>query len=405
MRVLICAHEAPLPPLNGFRLQVEALARALSAHHEVRLVAYRMPDQASAGASAATPSDARGPDVRTIPRPPLSRGRDLLAVLKGRPLGVDRLAGVMAPVLQEELRSFRPQVLHVTSGRLAALGPVLRSRATVLAALDAMHLNVQARALAARGLRRRVLRGEVRRVRRFIASDFPGFGRVVVVTSEDAAALHGVSPDLAISVVPNGIDTQTFAPDPRVERQPDRLVFTGNMAYAPNVTAAEMLARRVLPLVRERHPRARLVVVGRSAAPAVRILADLPGIEVTGEVPAVQPWLISSRVFVCPMTTGTGIKNKLLEALACGIPCVATPLALQGLEVTHGREVLVAEDAAALAEQVGRVLDDDALADRLGRAGRAYAVARHGWDAAAEAFVRIYQEVSEAGTTPAPASP
>ncbi len=117
-------------------------------------------------------------------------------------------------------------------------------------------------------------------------------------------------------------------------------------------------------------PDARLALVGRAPPPRVRALAGLPGVDVTGEVPDVRPWLTGSRVFVCPMVTGTGIKNKLLEAMATGLPCVATPLGLGGLRVHHGRELLVGSTAEAIAAALIQVLDDNDLADRLGRTAR-----------------------------------
>jgi glycosyltransferase involved in cell wall biosynthesis len=93
------------------------------------------------------------------------------------------------------------------------------------------------------------------------------------------------------------------------------------------------------------------------------------------------------------MTTGTGIKNKLLEAMATGLPCVATPLALGGLRVTPGAELLVGQRPAELADAIVRILDDDGLARALGEKARAYVSAHHGWSAVADEYVRVYTEV------------
>jgi glycosyltransferase involved in cell wall biosynthesis len=95
------------------------------------------------------------------------------------------------------------------------------------------------------------------------------------------------------------------------------------------------------------------------------------------------------------MVSGTGIKNKLLEAMASGLPCVATPLALQGIDVEPGRELLVGADEEELAAQIVRLLDDNALAQELGRAARKYVSANHDWGAVARAYVRVYGEAAE----------
>jgi glycosyltransferase involved in cell wall biosynthesis len=251
-------------------------------------------------------------------------------------------------------------------------------------------------------LRRRLLRAEAGRVRRFERSEYGRFGRVVVVSDADAAALRSVSPGLDVTVVPNGVDASHYAPDPTVERDERRIVFTGVMSYAPNVLAAEFLARRVFPLVRTAVPEARLAIVGRKPAPRVAALAGLDGVEVTGEVPDIVPWLAGSRVYACPMISGTGIKNKLLEAMASGAPCVVTPLALQGLTAEPERDVLVGADEQELASQLVRVLTDDGLAGRLGPAGRAYVLANHDWSAVARAYEAVYEGVAKPAAVLAP---
>jgi Glycosyl transferases group 1 len=140
-------------------------------------------------------------------------------------------------------------------------------------------------------------------------------------------------------------------------------------------------------------PTAHLAIVGREPPRRVLALAEREGVKVTGEVSDVRPWLTGSRVFVCPMTIGSGIKNKLLEAMASALPCVATPMALGGLTVRPDEELLVADRDEDLAREIVRVLDDDELAARLGEAARAYVLAHHTWKGAARAFERVYHEV------------
>jgi glycosyltransferase involved in cell wall biosynthesis len=388
MRILICAVEAPLPPINGFRLMLTALTKELRREHEVRVLAFEAPDQEA---------DAADETIRLVPRPEADRLADVLALARGvvlrRPLRADQLAASLTDPLHAELGQFQPDVVHATSGRLGGLGRLLTGRPSVLAALDAMHVNVAARALLATGLRRQLLRTEVGRVRRFEAGEYGRFGRVVVVSDADRAALLEVNPSLEITVIPNGVDVQFYTPDPRSNQDPKRIVFTGVMSYAPNVLAAEFLAREVFPRIRSERPDARLAIVGRTPAARVSALAGLDGVQVTGEVPDVRPWLTGSRVYACPMISGTGIKNKLLEAMACGVPCVATPRALQGLHVSVGRHVLVGTSAEELARELTRVLDDDKTAGSLGLAAREYVLSEHDWRAAARRYTRVYEEV------------
>jgi glycosyltransferase involved in cell wall biosynthesis len=191
------------------------------------------------------------------------------------------------------------------------------------------------------------------------------------------------------------VDSEQFAPNRQVEPETGHIVFTGAMGWAANVTAARSLALEVLPRVRARRPDAHLSLVGRDPPPAVVALERLDGVHVTGEVPDVRPWLWRAQVYACPMTSGTGIKNKLLEALACGSACVATPLSCQGTELRHERELLIAADRDATAAAIVRLLADGTLRARLAHAGRAYVVERHSWASVARAFERVYREARE----------
>jgi glycosyltransferase involved in cell wall biosynthesis len=383
VRILVCSLEAPLPPVNGLLSQVLALVRELRKEHRVRVLAYRMPDQVA----PATSDDIRLLDRRSS----LSRWWDVTAAF---PPGTARDAIRLRKPLREELESLNPDVVHVTSGRLAALGyfrRLLDGRPAVLAALDAWHLNVEAAAEVASGPERTLRRIEGLLVRRFERLAYKRFHRVVVVSEEDRRALLEVRSDLPIEVIPNGVDAVAYDWDGS-PRDRNLILFTGVMTYGPNVAAAEYLARRILPRVQQTNPSARLALVGRNPAPEVLVLAGLPGVEVVGEVPDMRPWLSRAGVFACPMLTGTGIKNKLLEAMANGLPCVATPRALQGLSARVGEEVLGGSTEEDFARDVSGVMRDVGFADRVGSDGREYVRARHTWASVAEHYVRVYRE-------------
>jgi glycosyltransferase involved in cell wall biosynthesis len=392
MRILMCSLDGPDPPTNGIRLAVGALLTELRRDNDVRFIGYRMEDQRDLTLES-------GMRLAGLPTPP-RRGATLLrSTLRRRPWETDRLAKGLQRMLVEELEQFDPDVVHVTRWALAGLGACLSEVPSVLTAFDAWHLNIEASLALAPALRRPLIRAEARRVRRFEAQEFTRFSRVVVVSEQDRDALRQLNADLPISVIPNGVDADFYGAGSRTPRR-GRLVFTGNMSYAPNVVAAEFLVREVLPRVRELDNDAHVVVVGRDPDPSVEALAAVQGATVTGEVDDIRPWLQGAQVFVCPMLSGTGIKNKLLEAMAAALPCVVTPLALQGLDVIPGEHLLVGDTADELARSVGRLLTDVDLAERIGGAARSYVRARHTWAAAAEAYEAIYKAVSSDDRTP-----
>jgi glycosyltransferase involved in cell wall biosynthesis len=389
MRILICAQQAPLPPTNGFRLQVAAVLAELRREHEVQVVALGFPDQ-----------DLRGPNVDGMRLVPIRRvtglervaGR-LSAATRGHPFGFREFAARLNGAVLHEVERFRPHVVHVAGSLLATLGRELTGQAALLAPLDAAHLNADARVVCAHSARQWLLRKEASRVRRFEATEYRRFRRVVVVSREDGAALTALDSSLRPVVIPNGVDPVAFAPagGAGVVRDRDRVIFAGVMAAAPNVSAADFLARAVMPRVRAEIPGAHLVIVGREPVRAVSRLSRLPGIEVVGEVDDMRAWLTSSSVCACPMLSGTGIKNKLLEGMASGLPCVVTPRALRGMAAVPGRDVLVGRDAEQLAEHVAFLLSEPAAARSIGAAGRAYVVSQHTWRGVADAYVRVYE--------------
>ena len=386
LRILICSEQPPLPPPTGVRLVVRALVRELSRRHEVRVLCFgptneegRVLDGAATRIVANTEPRRRNVAVRLV-----------RAIVTGRPTRVSELERAMRGPLEEELKSFEPDVLHVTTGLLAGLGRQLARQPAVLVPLDAAYKMVEAQAMEFVGVRRRLLLAQAERMRRFEADEYARFRRVVVVTERDRDALWALDRALRVDVIPNGVDAEFFSPLSFDERQ-QTVVFHGAMNFAPNVRAAEYLATQVWPIVRRRRPDARLKIVGRAPVRKIRALETIDGVEVTGEVEDVRPWLRHGRVYACPMLTGTGIKNKLLEAMASGMACVVTPLALSGTQAVPGRDLLVADGAEALATQIVRLLDDDDLATRLGEAARWYVRTEHDWRAVAHAYERVYE--------------
>ena len=181
------------------------------------------------------------------------------------------------------------------------------------------------------------------------------------------------------AAIPNGVDAGYYSP--RRGRCVDSavLVFLGRMDYFPNVDGIVHFARNVLPSIRQRVPKAELRIVGTNPTQAVRELARLPGISVTGHVADVRPWLEDAALAVVPLRVARGTQNKILQCLALGIPVVATSQAAKGVQAVPGRDLLVADDSERLAELVVEALQSPELRERLAKAGRRQVETAHDW--------------------------
>lgn len=211
--------------------------------------------------------------------------------------------------------------------------------------------------------------------------------RCVFVSPVDAESFSARSGYNAVCI-PNGVDTDYFsagAVDAPTDTGDVGVVFTGNLAYEPNDQAARFLIEHVAPRLWRACPEATFIIVGPDPSEALQALAG-ERVTVTGYVPDVRPYLKAAAVVSAPMRTGTGIKNKLLEAWSMGCGVVATSLACSGLAATDGENVLVADSADAHAEAIGRLIADQPQRDALGASGRQTVLTQYTWEGAAEQF-------------------
>jgi len=212
----------------------------------------------------------------------------------------------------------------------------------------------------------------------------------VFVSEADTALFRRLAPESASKqhTISNGVNSDYFKPGDYERVFPEggpAFVFTGTMDYRPNVDAVTWFAQDILPRVRAEEAEARFFIVGASPSPAVQRLGSLPGVTVTGRVPDVRPYLAHAAAGVAPLRISRGIQNKVLEAMAMGVPVLVSPAALEGIDAAPGREVLLAADEAAfvrLALDAARNRIDPAI----GPAGRDCVVRGYSWDARLAAF-------------------
>ena len=260
---------------------------------------------------------------------------------------------------------------------------------------DALSMNTERRMEQSRGLLRSILHYEFKMLRSTEYNAFKFFDALTIISETDADAIpHKRNGD--IHIVRNGVDFDYFAPQPLSPSAPQPLntiVFCGNMQYAPNIDAARYLVNDIMPLVWQKRPEARLVLAGATPTAAVRRLAG-PRVEVTGSVPDIRPYYAHSRLFIAPMRLGSGLQNKLLEAMAMGVPCVTTPIANEALGATPGTHLLVGNSPQELASHILSLLADPARAQALSAAALDFVHQNYSWPAAVQPLEDIFSQIT-----------
>lgn len=288
----------------------------------------------------------------------------------------------MQALLQE--RAF--DLVHVQLMRMAPVVDGLAAVPKVIDLIDALSLNMTRRVQRERGPLAWITALEAHRAQLYERALARQYDQLIVSSALDKQAIGEYN---NLHVIPNGVDTEAF-PFAEGDRDPHTIIFAGRMGYFPNADAAIWFARQVFPLVRRQAPQARFLIVGADPPMPVRQLGQSPGVVVTGCVPRIQDWIARATVAVAPMQAGSGIQNKVLEAMACGAPVVATPYALAGIEANDSEHLLVAQDAETFAGQVVRIMRDGACARRLARNARRLVGDQYTWDRSVAMLEQAY---------------
>lgn len=264
--------------------------------------------------------------------------------------------------------------------------------------VDNISLLFRQASVHSRGFYSRLMaRFELSRTEGYEARLMHQFSHILVTSQNDRKAFLDLLPGSRIlpeiSVIPNGVDTQFFTPDPTIRREPDTLVISGKMSYHANVTMCLNFVSQVMPLIWAKRPEVKLWLVGKDPTKELGALGKNPAIKVTGTVANIRPYLQRSTLALAPLTYGTGIQNKVLEAMACGTPVVSTPQAVSALSTVIGRDVAVANSSEELAGAILRLLDDPDQCARLGRNGRKYVEENHSWDAITANLEEVYHGI------------
>ena len=240
---------------------------------------------------------------------------------------------------------------------------------------DVFSKGVQRRLNTASILMKPVFRSEYKRLLKYEADIFNNFNNLIIISKPDRDLIPHKDKD-KIHIIPNGVDQTFFSPQEAVKKYD--LIFTGNMAYPPNINAVDFLINKILPLLKLQKPDIKILIAGAHPSPKIKKMQS-DNVHVTGWVEDLRTCYIQSKIFIAPMQIGTGLQNKLLEAMAMQLPCVCSEMANNALNAANGKEILLGHEPQEYVDHIIHLLDDETFAHELALQGHNYVTENYNW--------------------------
>jgi glycosyltransferase involved in cell wall biosynthesis len=393
MRILFLSPRQCWPAVSGAKLREYFLARALGGGGAVVTHISFTPAGAEPLSAASLPFCDR---IISVPQPRAYTARKIARGIFGcYPLPVlNYTSREMFAALSGVMRDGKFDLVHLESIHMIGYADLLRRAGPIVYNWHNIESEAMRRyaAQARSPFRSRYAAhtaGRLEALEHRILAEASGH---LVCSERERQQLLSIAGEARIAVVENGVDTTHFAEAAAGAHPRRRVVFVGQMSYHANIDAILAFARQVWPRLSRRFPAWTLTIVGSNPSPAVSALAQLPNVEVTGTVPDVRPYYSDAVAAVVPLRVGGGTRLKILEAMAAGVPVVSTPLGAEGLAVSPGDNILIADADGDWDAQLEALSRDPVLWRRLSAAGRALARDRYDWRILGNALCETYRQ-------------
>jgi sugar transferase (PEP-CTERM/EpsH1 system associated) len=395
VKIFYLAHRLPYPPNKGEKIRAFNQIRQLAKKHMVHLCALA-DDQSDLVQESGL--ERYCASVKVVFRNPApTMGQALAAFLRNQSLSVRLFyRKAMAEVVQEKLATERFDCIIVSCSSMAQYVPFCSAGPKIVDFID-----VDSEKWSSYAERRSfpfssVYRREANLLGQYEERVARAFDHSILSSEAEAQLLRRRAKDRPVSVISNGVDLDYFSlsaiETPTIDEPV--IVFTGVMDYFPNVDAVRFFCEDIFPLVRESMPEAQFHIVGRNPSRPVKKLEQQPNVSVTGTVPDVRPYLARARVAVAPFRLARGVQNKILEAMAIGLPIVGTSETFKGIAATEADGIRIADDPASFARHIISFLrtDDDSRRSFAAQA-RSYVERHHRWEDQGARLEQLLEEV------------
>ncbi len=393
MKILMLTPYLPYPLVSGGQIRTYNLLKHLSKHHQITLFALIKNQTERQYLSQLQPYCHK---IRLFKRTkyPWALRNILLAGLTPYPFLVTRnWPLIMKQAIKRELNSTTYDLIHAETFYMMPNIPQT-DIPIILVEQTIEYLGYQDYLRRAPKFLKPLLALDVAKIKFWERYYWQKADKLITMSEEDKTFIQQSLPSkpLNLDVVANGVDLEYFSQlKKRLPSQPT-VLFVGTFKWLPNIEAVELIVDQIWPLILKKLPQAKLKIVGFSPTPKIQAYAQEPSIEVLGGIPDIREAFATSHVLLAPIRSGKGTRFKVLEALITGTPVVATNLAVEGLRVEPGKNVLTTDDPTQLAQLTIKVLQDPQLRQRLAKAGKQVVRHHYSWDIIAKHLDRIYQE-------------
>ena len=377
MKILYVCHRFPYPPTRGGKIRPFNMIRHLSAQHEVTVCSLARSPQEAEEAKGIAPFCKRFEVARVDNR------LQALRMVSRLPTSVPSSFGFFhSTALARKIdRLLATEAFDLIFVHCSSVAPYVSRHQGTPKILDFGDMDSQKWLDYARFKPFPVSVGYWLEGRKLVAEESRlarRFDLCTATTRAEWQTLDGYRTGTPTDWFPNGVDSEFFAPATE-PYDPDTLSFVGRMDYYPNQECMFDFCESTWPRIRELRPAAKLLIVGADPSPAIRKLGELPGVEVTGSVADVRPFVRRSAAMVAPLNIARGTQNKILEAMAMGVPVITSEIAAGGVDAVAGEHFLVARNHAGFAAAALRLMADSGERARLAAAGRARMLSNHCW--------------------------
>jgi len=384
LRLFVLLSRFPYPLEKGDKLRAFHQLRILSKHHQVFLCALHENDLDKSWIEEVKQYCT---ELKTIHISKFNQVINLgFSILGNEPFQV---AYFYQKLAQKEVLScieqWKPDAIYCQLLRTAKYVENIDNTPKIIDFQDAFSKGIERRLETDSWYWKPILNSELKRLNRYEEQVFKTFDHCTIISEQDRNQLPFTQRN-EVKIVRNGVELDDFSPSS--ETKSVDVLFAGNMGYPPNVEGAVFLENEVMPLVRKQIPEAKLMLAGARPDQKVKELAN-EYTEVTGWVDDMRDCYAKAKVFVAPMMIGTGLQNKLLEAMAMRIPCVTSTLANNALHAKANEEILIAETAQEYANHILELLDNSSRSEQIATAGHNLVTEHFSWEGATKPLLEI----------------